>query len=195
MRGIVCGLTLSLAASSAALAQSPAPAWREYLLAEKSVGVQFPGDPMAITATFPAAGDAAAPTTIYSLRQGALTLTLIVTDLSKGGSTDLAERLALRDIRAGGEVKQDVDQCVSGQDGRELAIVGKDGGLLKDSVFAVGGKLYQLEAKLAPGADDDAAGAAVRFQQSMRFSGGPLGDGPSVQPVCRGRAREASIVD
>lgn len=195
MRGLAIILIGAAALGFAAAAQTPAPAWREYLLADKSVGVQFPGDPTAISATFPTAGGVAVPTTIYSLKQGALTLTLTVTDFSHGGNADLAQRLALRDIRGGGEVKLDVDECISGQEGRELAVVGKDGGSLKDSVFAVGPKLYELEAKLAPGADDDAAGAAVRFQQSMRFSGGPLGDGAGVQPVCRGRAREASTVD
>ena len=166
---------------------APAPGWREYLLADHSVGVQFPAEPMAITATFPAAGGPAVPTTIYSLRQGGLTLTLTVTDFSHGGDTDLAQRLALRDIRAGGEVTLDADACVSGQDGRELAVLGRDGTRLEQSVFAVGPRLYQLEAKLAPGADDGAAGDAVRFQRSMRFAGGPLGDSVGVQPVCRGR--------
>ena len=74
------------------------------------------------------------------------------------------------------------------------ALTGPDGAQSKVSVFTVGARLYVLEAKVAAAEADDVGPDAIRFQQSMRFSGGRLGSGPALQPVCRGRAREASTV-
>jgi hypothetical protein len=193
MRTVACAGALSLLS-----AWTPARAqeWAEYAIVPLRVALQFPAAPTQSAGVFTTASGASVPQTVFSLTQGSVQFTLTVVDFTgHGGEQGAAERQSLKALRDAGGVRLDVDECISGQDGRELSMAGADGSQSKRSVFSVGSRLYLLEAKASPPDVDSGAVDTVRFQQSMRFSGGPLGSGPSVQPICRGRAREASTVD
>lgn len=186
MRAPVLALVIA-AAWSPALAQ----AWSYRAYTELGVSTEWPSDPM-VSRTDPLPGQPAQ--VVFSLDRGSSRFSLTVSDFSHGGDPGKAAREALQAARASGQVKLDLDECISGQPGRELSVWGADGGRSKVSVFQVGRRLYVLEARLAPADVDDASGDADRFQQSLSFSRGPLGAGPDPQPACRGRAREASAV-
>ena len=193
MRAIACGGALALLS---AWTPARAQTWAEYAIASLQVAVQFPAAPTQSAGTFITASGASVPQTVFSLTQGSVQLTLTVVDFTgRGGDQGTAERQSLKTLRDAGGVRLDVDECISGQDGRELSVAGPDGSQSKLSVFSVGPRLYLLEAKASPPDVDSGAVDTVRFQQSMRFSGGPLGSGPGVQAICRGRARAASTVD
>jgi hypothetical protein len=166
-----------------------AQSWGNFFYEDSGVDIQFPIEPKVSQGTYPA-GNGSVPATIYSVQQDTSQYTLTVADFSKNsGDLDKAVDKALSDIRGGGDVKLDVDECISGQPGREFSVVGKDGSASKSSVFAVQDKLYLLEAKVLPPNVQRDSGDAARFQQSMSF-----GKEIAQQPICKGRAREASTI-
>lgn len=183
---LAAGLIAALAAT-AALAE-----WRTFTFAEMGVGAQFPAPPQ-ITSATTASG---ASQTTYALDQDGALFRLTVTDFSShGGDEGNAQKEALAALAAQGQVRLNLSECINGQPGRQLSITASDGGTTKASVFIVGHRLYVLEARLSPAAAADGSADAIRFQQSLRFAGGELGPNDSIQPECRGRAREASEVD
>lgn len=178
---------------SAALLAIATPAdaqtWSRFFYPEYQVEIQFPTGPAITQGTYPA-GASAVPATVYAWHQDTSEFKLTVAEFA-GRASDQRAAIdrTLGDLRSSGEVKLDVDECISGQPGRELSVNAKDGSAVKASVFAVGSRLYVLEAKVQPPNVQRDSGDAARFQQSLSFgrSGFP-------QPVCRGRAGPASRV-
>lgn len=180
-----------LALLMAAMAATPALGqWRTFTFTDTGVGAQFPAPPQTTTAQTPSG----AAQTTYALDQDGALLRLTVTDFSgHSGAEGGALKDALAGLTAEGQVRLSLSECVNGRPGRQLSIATTGGGSVKASVFAVGPRLYVLEARLSPAAADRSADA-MRFQQSLRFAGGDLGPNDSIQPECRGRARDASEV-
>ena len=71
----------------------------------------------------------------------------------------------------GGEVKVNIPHRVNRVYGRQLSIVGPDGIRSMVAVFDYNGRLYQIEGKALPTGNDATAGA-IRFVQSLIFTGG-----------------------
>jgi hypothetical protein len=77
-------------------------------------------------------------------------------------------------------------------DGRQLSIVGPDGSHSSAAVFFHKGRLYQIEGKALTG--NEAASYAIRFQQSLVFTGGESNRPDTVREArrnCRGAAENA----
>ncbi|MBV8536498.1 MAG: hypothetical protein JO128_12950 [Alphaproteobacteria bacterium] len=175
--------------------------WSEQYYAQFNVSVQFPAEPTVSQTTYPA-GVSTVPATVYAWQQETATFSLTVADFAGRASDQRAAvDRAIAAAHGNGDVKLDVFECISGQPGRELSIAGKDGSALKVSVFAVGSRLYLLEAKLTPPNVLRDSGDAARFQQSLSF-GDPTtasrinsGSSIGIQPACRGLAAPASRVN
>jgi hypothetical protein len=178
-------LVAPIAALLTALAYgaNAAPAdWIAYGSAAKGFIVRFPERPFMTSTIFPIAGGTMAPATIYESDPPSAQLTLTVVDFTGGGDVALAQRLALRGLRAEGTVQRDADLCVSGQVGRELWLVGADGGQWRALVFVLGQRLFMLEAKTAPPNADPALANAQAFEASLAFPAKPQ-DAPAVCPA------------
>jgi hypothetical protein len=168
-----------------------AQTWEKFFYPELGVAIQLPGEPTVTQGSYPTP-TGPVPAVIYSVQQDTSTFSLTVADFSsRSGDQRAAVEKALSAIRSSGDVKLDVDECVSGQPGREFSVLGKDGSASKVSVFAVGSRLFLLEAKLLPPNVLRDSGEAARFQQSLSFGSGRV---ENSQPACRGRAGPASVV-
>jgi hypothetical protein len=162
---------------------------------DSGVDIQFPAQPDVKQTTYPTAS-ASVPAIVYSYQQDTVAFTLTVVDFSNDGKElGSAADSVIDSLRKGGGVTLDLDECISGQPGHEFSLKGSDGSASKVSVFAVERKLYLLEAKASPPNVDRDSGDISRFQQSMSFAGGELGEGPRVSPICRGKAGPASRVN
>ena len=162
---IVAGFAAALIAAPAA-----AQGWREY--SYPGFAVQFPANPNTTMGSFRTNGGAQAPATIYAAEAGQTRYSMTVADY-----TNLAaeQRNAIDDAvktaSADGMVTVTVRARINGEFGQELNIANKDGSLSTLAIFYVGKKLYQLEARIAPPNPKANTGAAIRFQQSLRFTG------------------------
>ncbi len=170
---------------------SPAAAqsWSRFFYPEYQVEIQFPAAPAVTQVAYPA-GVSSVPATVYDWRQDTSDFKLTIAEFAGRPSDQrAAANQAMSAIRASGEVKLDLDECISGQPGREFSVLGKDGTAVKASVFVVGSRLYLLEARVQPPNVQRDSGDAARFQQSLSF-----GRNGFQQPVCRGRAGPSSRV-
>jgi hypothetical protein len=154
-------VSLALLAAGAARAQ----AWQEYSYPDAGFAAQFPAQPAVTDAPYKA-GDVAGPAEVYEARLGSARYSVTVADLSASSAkgTDAIEA-AVKALGALGQVKADVRERIDRQFGREVSVVGKDGGQITTAVFYVGKKLYVLAGMTEP----DFSGLAVRFQQSLQF--------------------------
>jgi hypothetical protein len=178
---VFLGATLALPAD--------AQTWGNFFYQELGVGVQLPGAPTVTQSPYPTA-KGSVPATVYAWQQDTSRFTLTVADFAgHGGEKNAAVQNAIAAARAGGDVKLDVPECISGQPGREFSVVGRDGSMSKISVFAIDNRFYLLEAKILPPNVQRDSGDAARFQQSLNFSR----DGHP-NPACKHRAAEASRV-
>lgn len=183
---LICLLSVLLCAVSTPVG---AQTWSRLFYPEYGVAIQFPAPPTVTQRSYPTAGGGSAPAVVYSLDQDTSRFSLTVVDFT-GRSTDqrAAVAQAVSRIRASGEVKLDVSECISGDSGWEFSVAGKDGSASKMSVFSVGTRVYLLEVTIRPPNVQRDSGDAARFQQSLAFVRG------TPQPACRGRAAEASKV-
>jgi hypothetical protein len=156
-------LTLALLAAGAARAQ----AWQEYAYPDAGFSAQFPAQPT-VTEIRYQAGDITAPAKVYAARRGAEDYSVTVADLSASAADGTAAiDAAVKALTASGRIKVDVRERIDRQFGREVSVIGQDGGQITTAVFYVDKKLYVLAGRTAT----DASGLAVRFQQSLQFIG------------------------
>lgn len=163
IRGTAAAVALLLLAPAAARAQG----WREYAYPDAGFSAQFPAQPAVTDAQYKA-GDIAAPAKVYEARLGSARYSVTVADLSASpaSGTDAIEA-AVKALGALGQVKADVRERIDRQFGREVSVLGRDGGQITTAVFYIDKKLYVLAGMTEP----DASGLAVRFQQSLQFIG------------------------
>jgi hypothetical protein len=155
-----------LAVPSLALAQG----WEQYAYPKDGFAVQAPAKPAETHGTYRTAAGATAPTTVYTLASADAVLSVTVADFT-GKTVDHEATIAeaAKALAAQGEVSVDETARIDRQYGRHLSLVTKDGARSQISVFFVGDKLYQLEAKALPPNALNATGKTIRFQQSLEF--------------------------
>jgi hypothetical protein len=76
---------------------------------------------------------------------------------------------AIKTLSAGGEVKVNIPHRVNRVFGRQLSILQGDGSRAAVALFDYNGRFYQIEGKST---GNDAAADAIRFVQSLIFTGG-----------------------
>jgi hypothetical protein len=164
MRLIVC-LFAVLVAGTAAQAQG----WQEYAYPTYAFGVAFPAEPKVETTTYPAPDGRTAHAHVYSVTQNDAVFKMTVVDLP-GMEENAVIDHAVKTLAQGGEIKLDIPARVARVFGRQLSIVGADGARSSDASFYHLGRLYQIEGKAISG--NEASSYAIRFQQSLIFTGG-----------------------
>jgi hypothetical protein len=153
-------------------APAAAENWQEYRYPDQSFAIAFPGDPQAEMTTYQVADDRSVEAHVYSVRQDNAVFKMTVAEI---GDTGLDEGAvidhAIKSMSEGGEVKVNIPHRISRVYGRQLSIVGRDGIRSMVALFDYNGRLYQIEGKALPG-DNDATADAIRFVQSLIFTGG-----------------------
>lgn len=153
-----------------ACAPAAAQSWMEYAYPAYGFAVSFPAEPKAETTTYQAPDGRAVEAHVYSVTQDNSVFRMTVADLSDPALTESAViDHAVKTLAQGGEIKVDIPARVSRIYGRQLSIFGADGSHTLAAVFYHKGQLYQIEARVLPPTEDF---AAIRFQQSLVFTGG-----------------------
>jgi hypothetical protein len=176
MRLLACVLTVLVVSLPAA-----AQGWKEYADPGNGFTVSFPAAPRIETTTYQAADGSAVQAKVYSVTQDGAMFKMTVADLSHAAMEESAViDHAIKTLSQGGEIKVNIPARINRVYGRQLSIVGADGSHSSVAVFYHKARLYQIEGKAqaagqAAGNDtagNDAASYAIRFQQSLVFTGG-----------------------
>ena len=182
MRLIVC-LFAVLVAGTAVQAQG----WHEYAYPTYSFGVAFPAEPKVETTTYQAPDGSAAQAHVYSVTQNDTVFKMTVVELPGMDEKAVIDH-AIKTLAQGGEIKLDIPARVARVYGRQLSVTGADGARSSDAIFYHLGRLYQIEGKALAG--NEAPSYAIRFQQSLVFTGGET-NRPDVVRETRRNCRNA----
>jgi len=146
--------------------------WQEYSYPDYSFRVSFPADPQVETITYQIADDRGVEARVYAVHREDAEFKVTVAELADPApeETALIDR-AIRMLSAGGEVKVNIPHRINRVFGRQLSILHGDGSRAAVAVFDYNGRLYQIEGKSLP-TGDDATADAIRFVQSLVFTGG-----------------------
>jgi len=164
--------------------------WQDYSYPEYSFTVAFPADPRIETTTYQVADDRSVEAHVYSVRQDNSVLKVTVAELADTGLEESAViDHAIKALSEDGEVKVNIPHRINRVYGRQLSILGADRSRSTVAVFDYNGRLYQIEGKsLSTG--NDATADAIRFAQSLVFTGGGSNRSPDeIRPTraaCRG---------
>jgi hypothetical protein len=184
---VIASILAAFVASGPAAAQS----WNEYAYPSYSFAISFPADPEIKITTYQVADDRAVEAHVYSVAQDDAVFKMTITDLSDTAMEESAViDHAIKALSREGEIKVDLPARINRVYGRQLSIVGTDGSHSSVAVFYLKGRLYQIEGKALPNGND-AASYAIRFQQSLVFTGGESNRPDAVREPrrnCRGAA-------
>jgi hypothetical protein len=176
----------------AVFAVSPAAAqnWQECSYPDYSFTVSFPADPQIETTTHPVADGRPVQAHVYAVRRDNSVLKVTVAELADTGLEESAViDHAIKTLSEGGEVKVNIPHRINRVFGRQLSILWADGGRSTVAVFDHNGRLYQIEGRSLSTADDTTADA-IRFAQSLIFTGGGSNRSPdeirAAQGACGG---------
>jgi hypothetical protein len=175
---LIIGLFAVLIASAAAQAQG----WQEYAYPTYAFGVAFPAEPKVETTTYPAPDGRTAQAHVYSVTQNDAVFKMTVVELPGMEEKAVIDH-AIKSLARGGEIRLDIPARVARVYGRQLSIVGADGARSSDAIFYHLGRLYQIEGKALSG--NEAPSYAIRFQQSLIFTGGETNRPDIVREVRR----------
>lgn len=153
----------AFAFSAPAVAQS----WEEYSYPEYAISVAFPASPQIETTTYQIADGRSVPARVYSVRQDKGEFKMTVAELA---NTGLGEKAvidhAIKALSQDATVKVNVPARIYRVYGRQLTIDGADGSRSMVAIFALMGRLFQIQARVPPGGNEF---ELTRFQQSLVF--------------------------
>lgn len=175
MRSILIATACAAILSLSAQAQST---WTEFNYADQGFAVSFPGDPAIGHMKVKTPDGADADETLYALRQNDAIYRMTVIeyrDMMVDGNKAIEAATAA--LRERGSVNLDLPARVNRNRGRQLSITGKDGSHSTVAVFFGDHRLYQIEGTMLASSADPSSGEMIRFQQSLRFTGGNNGFG------------------
>ena len=171
-------VAILMAAWLTSVVAADAQAWQAYPYAEAGFTIQFPAPPTVDKTTFKTSAGVSLPMTRYAVRQDRIVFTLTVVDFS----TTNAEAMSTiaeteKSISASGKVTVAIDARVNRAYGRELSITGTDGSRSAVAIFFVNKHLYTLVGESLPPNAIEKSGDAIRFQESLQFTGANGGAG------------------
>ena len=179
-------LFILIFAAFAVSGPAAAQTWQEYSYPDYAFRVSFPADPQVEATTFRVADDRTVEAHVYSVRRDNAEFKVTVAELADPGLEENAViDHAVKTLSAGGEVKVDIPHRINRVFGRQLSIVQGDGSRAAVALFDHNGRLYQIVATSLP-TGDDATADAIRFVQSLTFTGG--GSNRTAQEIEAGRA-------
>jgi hypothetical protein len=165
---VIASIVAVFVAGGPAAAQS----WHEYAYPSYSFALSFPADPKVEITTYQTADDRTVDAHVYSVTQDDAVFKMSIIDLSDAAMEESAViDHAIKALSQEGEIKVNLPARINRVYGRQLSIVGADGSHSSAAVFYLKGRLYQIEGKALP-TGNDAASYAIRFQQSLVFTGG-----------------------
>ena len=182
-----------LVAAFAGLANpSSAQSWMDYDYPDAGFSIHFPAAPSVTSGLYETGAGMFVRARVYSLQAPGSLYTVTVADLS---GTDAEQKSALAQAveaaHSQGNVQVDIPARVNGQRGRQLSIMGRDGGHSNLAIFVANNHLFQIEGTVLASNPDPQSGDAIRFQQSLRFTGDYAGrrfaQGPGGNGSPRGR--------
>jgi hypothetical protein len=166
----------ALAILSAAPVQ--AEGWDEHAYPDAGFAVQFPVEPQVQAGSYETGSGITVPATVYSAREGSSVYTMTVAELA---NTAADQPNAIDDevnrVRQTGEIKLDVNARINREFGRELSVAENDGSRSTMGIFFFNHRLYELRAQVLPPDPEAGSADALRFQQSLRFTGDNGGRG------------------
>lgn len=166
---------LALAAALAAPLCASAQGWRRFDYADSGFAFQLPAPPQVSEGPYRTSGGLTVPSKTWTLKQDDIVYTMTVADFSSTAvEKDAALDEAVKALAARGEIKADVTERINREYGRQVTVVGRDGARSTVSIFFVNHKLYQQEGRALPPDPGAGSSKAVRFQQSLEFTGPPL---------------------
>jgi hypothetical protein len=177
---------------AAFVASAPAAAqnWQEYSYPNYSFTVAFPADPQIETTTYQVADGRSVEAHVYTVRQDNSVFKVTIAELADTGLEESAViDHAIKTLSEGGEVKVNIPHRINRVYGRQLSILRVDGSRSTAAVFDYNGRLYQIEGK-SLSTRNDATADAIRFAQSLTFTGGGSNRSPdeirATRAACRG---------
>ena len=148
-------------------APAVAQSWEEYSYPDYAISVAFPASPQIETTTYQITDGRSVPARVYSVRQDKGEFEMTVAELA---NTGLGEKAvidhAIKSLTQDATVKVNVPARIYRVYGRQLTIDGADGSRSMVAIFALMGRLFQIQAKVPPGGNEF---ELTRFQQSLVF--------------------------
>jgi hypothetical protein len=175
MKGI---LAILMAAWLTPVVAADAQEWKAYPYPEAGFTIQFPAPPTVAKSTVRTSAGVSLPMTRYAVRQDRSVYTLSVVDFSTTNAdavSTIAE--AEKSFGTSGKVTVAIDARVNRAYGRELSISGTDGSRSAVAIFFVNKHLYTLVGESLPPNAIEKSGDAIRFQESLQFTGDNGGAG------------------
>lgn len=193
MRALIVLLAVFLAGPAAA------QSWKEYAYPDYSFAVAFPADPDVETVPYQTADGGVVDARIYSVTQDGAVFRMTIVQFPDPAPPERAVMdHAVKTLSEGGEIKVDIPARINRVFGRQLSIVGADGSHASVAIFYHRRRLYQIEGIALP-SGGNATSAAIRFQQSLVFTGGESNRAPDVAQEprrrCRGDAEAEGAAD
>lgn len=182
-----------LAATFVALSNPvSAQSWMEYDYPDAGFAVHFPNVPKVADGLYETGAGAFVKAHIYASQAPGSLYSVTVADLSGTGTDQMAALAqAVEAARSHGDIQVDIPARVNGQRGRQLSILRKDGSHSNVAIFFANDHLFQIEGTVLASNSDPQSGEAIRFQQSLRFTGDYAGrrfaQGAGGNGVPRGR--------
>jgi hypothetical protein len=145
--------------------------WKEYQSPDRSFTVHFPTDPNIEMMAYHSPDGRSFDAHVYSAAQETGVFTLTVAQIPETGNQvqeDALMSAAVKKMTEGGVIKFDIQHRIRWFYGRQLGVVGANGGYAYVAVFHHNNRLFQIEGK-AFVAGGQAEVDAMRFQQSLDF--------------------------
>ena len=157
-------------------AGASAAGWQEYVYGDYGFAVSFPQAPKIEAGGFQLPDGSNVPARIYSVTQPEGDFRVVIADFanrpeSENTIIDAAEAT----LKRNGVVKIELPARVQAVFGRQLSLAGRDGSHVSAALFVYEHRLYQITGTAAPAAAMAGSSDAIRFQQSLRFTGNTAG--------------------
>jgi hypothetical protein len=207
MKKIIVILMATGLVSAAAAAED----WKAYPYPEAGFAIQFPAPPAVEKSTLKTPAGLSLPVTRYAVKQDRIIYELTIVDYSTtnaDSTSTIAD--AEKSFGASGKVTVAIDARVNRSYGRELSVNGAAGSRSSVALFFVNKHLFTLVGEALPPNAIQESGNAVRFQESLQFTGDNGGGGfgrfggagggrfrggpnPQALTACAGKAVGASV--
>jgi hypothetical protein len=174
MKGLVAIVLAAWLTPAAAATQE----WKVYPYPEAGFAIQFPAPPTVDKSTFRTVAGLSLPMTRYTLRQDRIVYTLSIVDFTATNADAMATIAETeKSFGANGKVTVAIDARVNRSFGRELSVSGSDGSRSSVAIFFVNKRLFRLVGESLPPNAIETSGDAIRFQESLQFTGDNAGGG------------------
>ncbi len=149
-----------------------AASWQEYVYANYGFAVSFPQPPKTGSGRFQLPDGASVPAVVWSVTEPDGDYRVTIADLtrrseSERGIIDGVEATLKRDA----DVKVELPARVQAVFGRQISLAGHDGSHISAAVFVYQHRLYEITGTASAAAAQAGSSDAIRFQQSLRFTG------------------------